>query len=88
MRDKIEETIREALPEAEVFVASDDGTHFAAVVVSPDFEGVPLVRQHQMVMKALRAEFDTERLHALQLKTFTPERWAAQQQAGGSLRVV
>ncbi|MEE2778181.1 MAG: BolA family transcriptional regulator [Acidobacteriota bacterium] len=87
MRDKIQETISGALPAARVVVASEDDTHFSAVVVSPDFEGLSRVRQHQMVMNALKAEFDTERLHALQLRTFTPEKWEAAQ-ATGPLQVV
>ena len=39
---------------------------------SPSFRGLSLVKQHQMVMRALQAEFDTERLHALELRTVTP----------------
>jgi acid stress-induced BolA-like protein IbaG/YrbA len=77
MKEEIAETLRRSLPQATVFVESEDGTHFSAVVVSPEFESMPLVRQHQTVMKALKADFDTERLHALQLRTFTPDAWAA-----------
>ena len=77
MQEDIATTIQRALPEAEVRIETQDGTHFAAIVVSPAFEGMPLVRQHQMVMKALKEEFDSERLHALQLKTLTPSKWQA-----------
>ena len=77
MQDKIAKLIKGTLPEAQVVVASDDGTHFSAIVISPSFEGLSLVKQHQLVMNALRADFDTERLHALQLRTFTPEKWVA-----------
>ena len=78
MTDLIVQTIRRALPDAQVFVDSPDGQHYQAVVVSPVFEGKPLVRQHQMVMKALSAEFDSNRVHAMQLKTMTPEQYRVQ----------
>ena len=73
--DAIRELIETGLPDASVEVMGDDGTHFAARVISASFEGQPLVRQHQAVMNALKDQFDTDRLHALQLKTFTPDRW-------------
>jgi stress-induced morphogen len=72
MKETIEATIRRAIPDASVRVDSPDGTHWTATVVSPSFAGMTLVRQHQMVMGALRAEFDAERLHALELRTMTP----------------
>jgi len=46
-------------------------THFAVAVVSPKFEGVPAVRRHQMVYKALAQELK-EGVHALSLSTKTP----------------
>jgi acid stress-induced BolA-like protein IbaG/YrbA len=78
MHANIEEAIRRAIPDAEVHIDTADGTHWSAVVVSPSFAGMSLVKQHQLVMGALRAEFDTERLHALQLRTLTPERFRAE----------
>jgi len=75
MKRTIEETIQRAIPDAEVHVETPDGTHWSAVVVAPSFAGMSLVRQHQLVMGALRAEFDSERVHALQLRTLTPDRW-------------
>jgi acid stress-induced BolA-like protein IbaG/YrbA len=72
MRETIEATIRRAIPDATVQVETPDGTHWSATVVSASFAGMSLVRQHQLVMAALRAEFDTERLHALELRTKTP----------------
>jgi acid stress-induced BolA-like protein IbaG/YrbA len=78
MKSMIEDTIRRAIPDAEVHVESADGTHWSAVVVSASFAGMSLVRQHQQVMAALRSEFDSERVHALQLRTLTPERFRAE----------
>jgi len=33
-----------------------------------------LVKQHQLVMKALKEAFEGD-VHAMGLKTFTPEKW-------------
>ena len=63
--------IREGLPEADVKVSGEDGTHFEAVVVCASFEGVPTIRRHRMVYATLGAKMGRE-IHALGLKTLTP----------------
>ncbi|MBF2097862.1 MAG: BolA/IbaG family iron-sulfur metabolism protein [Gloeomargaritaceae cyanobacterium C42_A2020_066] len=74
--DAVQTLIQEHLPDAQVIVKGD-GEHFEAVVVSPQFEGLSRVRQHQLVYGAVRAAMDSDRLHALALKTLTPQEWAA-----------
>lgn len=51
-----------------------DGTHFDAVIVSEDFEGKTLLERHKLVYSVL-GEAMKERIHALSLKTYTPEQW-------------
>jgi acid stress-induced BolA-like protein IbaG/YrbA len=51
-----------------------DGRHFEAVIVSPLFRGKPKVRQHQLVYAALGDRM-REDIHALSMKTLTPEEW-------------
>ena len=53
-----------------------DGHHWEAVIVSPAFEGLPKVRQHQLVYAAL-GERMREEIHALSMTTLTPAQWAA-----------
>ena len=55
---------------------SGDGRHFEAVVVSPLFRGLSKVRQHQLVYSAL-GERMREDIHALSMRTLTPEEWSA-----------
>ncbi|MDO9150304.1 MAG: BolA/IbaG family iron-sulfur metabolism protein [Methylotenera sp.] len=55
-------------------VLGDDGTHFEAVIVSPEFVGKPMVKQHQLVYAALGERMKAE-IHALSMKTLTPEAW-------------
>ena len=74
--DEVKKIIEAAVPNATVYVMDpmNDGQHLQAIVVSPAFEGLMLVKQHQMVMKPLK-EAMAARVHALGLKTFTPTKW-------------
>jgi acid stress-induced BolA-like protein IbaG/YrbA len=55
-----------------------DGQHFQALVVSGEFTGRTRVQRHQLVYAAL-GERMREEIHALSMRTLTPEEW----QAGG-----
>ncbi|KAB1188218.1 MULTISPECIES: BolA family protein [Haloferax] len=48
--------------------------HYAALVISPAFEGKSLVQQHQLVYDALGDHMTTD-IHAMELKTYTPEEY-------------
>jgi acid stress-induced BolA-like protein IbaG/YrbA len=71
--------ISAALPDAQVQVQdlTGGGDHYQAIVVSSQFEGKTLVQQHQLVYGALRSALATEAIHALALKTYTPQAWQA-----------
>ena len=71
----IEQSIRSGLACTHVEV-SGDGTHFDAVVVSEEFAGASRVRRHQLVYAALGDRMKEE-IHALSMRTLTPEEWAA-----------
>jgi acid stress-induced BolA-like protein IbaG/YrbA len=49
-----------------------DGQHFNAVIVSPAFEGKRLIQRHQIVYAALGDRM-REEIHALSMKTLTPQ---------------
>jgi stress-induced morphogen len=70
-----------AFPDAEIELVDLTGTkdHYQARVVSQAFEGKSPVEQHQLVYRALGDAMHGP-VHALALKTYTPERWA---KAGG-----
>ncbi|GAB3423576.1 hypothetical protein GCM10027435_29730 [Haloparvum alkalitolerans] len=76
--DLIEAGIEDCVARVETPRAPDEeheDAHFAAVVVSPAFEGEPLVQQHQRVYDAVGDEM-TESVHALEIKTYTPAAYA------------
>lgn len=76
--DEVARLIESDIEDAKATVTQPRGTHdddhLAAVVVSPAFEGESLVSQHQMVYDAL-GEYMTRDIHALELKTYTPEEY-------------
>lgn len=52
------------------------GTKFQALIVSPQFEGKPLLQRHRLVNSTLEEEMKI--IHAFQMKTLTPEQWEKQ----------
>lgn len=74
--DQIKSIIEAHIPGSTVHILDPmkDGQHLQALVISPVFEGMVLIKQHQMVMKPLKEALAGE-VHALGLKTFTPEKW-------------
>lgn len=75
--DEIERLIKEDLPDARVFVTDLTGTldHYSVVVVSSAFEGKLPIKQHRLVNGALAEPLHSGALHALQLKTLTPDEY-------------
>ena len=55
-----------------------DGRHWYATIVSSAFEGKRLIARHQQVYATLGTRMQTDEVHALSMKTFTPAEWAAQ----------
>ena len=77
--ESIKSQIESGMPCDLVHVEGDDGYHFNAIIVSADFRGKNMVRQHQMVYGALGDRMKQE-IHALSMKTLTPEQWAVSSQ--------
>jgi acid stress-induced BolA-like protein IbaG/YrbA len=77
--EDIQHMIKAALPDAHVAVAGNDGQHFEALIVSAAFAGKNLVQQHQMVYQALGANMRDAVIHALSLRTLTPEQFSVEQ---------
>ena len=77
--EELKMLIETAFADSHVEVTGD-GRHFSAVVVSEVFAGKNMIAQHRLVYAALGDRFDTEAVHALSLKTYTPRQWQALQQ--------
>lgn len=56
--------------------------HWQAIVVSPAFEGKRMMEQHKMIYALLESEIQSNEVHALTLKTYSPAEFA---KTGGAL---
>ena len=65
--------IKQKIADSEVFVENLKGDdHLQVTVISSEFNGLSLVKQHQLVYSALKEGLASEAIHALALKTETP----------------
>ena len=76
---QVEGMIKAQLPDAQVQVQdlTGGGDHYQVTVVSSQFADKGMVQQHQLVYGALQQAISSEAIHALALKTYTPEAWQA-----------
>lgn len=78
--DHIKQLISAGLP-CEHIALEGDGRHWFATIVSPAFEGKRLIQRHQQVYATLGNRMATDEVHALSMKTYTPQEWVTAQQA-------
>tara|TARA_A100001388_G_scaffold196153_1_gene148058 strand:+ start:2546 stop:2776 length:231 start_codon:yes stop_codon:yes gene_type:complete len=72
-KDDVINLITKKLPDSEVFVENFKGNdHLEVTVISSEFIGLSLIKQHKLVYSALKEELASETIHALALKTETP----------------
>ena len=65
--------ITKKLPNSQVFVENLKGNdHLQVNVIASEFIGLSLDKQHQQIYSALKEELASEAIHALALKTETP----------------
>ncbi len=88
-RERIENRLRDALAAERVEVVDEShlhaghegarggGGHFRAVIVSDRFAGQSAVERQRMVYAVLADEMKAE-IHALSMRTFTPDEWNQQ----------
>lgn len=75
--ETVRQLIADALP-CEQLDVQGDGRHWFATIVSSAFAGKRLIARHQMVYAALGERLQNDEVHALSMKTLTPEEWAQQ----------
>ena len=82
LREKLDATHVEVVDESHLHAghvgARDGGGHYRAVIVSEKFAGLNRVKAQQLVYGVVDDWMGGE-IHALSMKTFTPEGWAAQE---------
>ncbi|HET8696032.1 MAG TPA: BolA/IbaG family iron-sulfur metabolism protein [Gammaproteobacteria bacterium] len=74
--NEIAALIEKNLPDARAEVSTDGQGHYEATVISAAFAGKRSLQRHQLVYGTLGERVGRE-IHALAVKTFTPEEWQA-----------
>ena len=84
LTDQFQPQVLEVVNESHMHsVPPNSETHFKVVIVTDAFDGKRKVARHQQVYSALAAQLAGP-VHALALHTYTPEEWAAREQAPDS----
>ncbi len=76
---QVESYILKQLPQAQVLV-SGAGCDLEVIVISEQFSDLSLLKQQQAVLAGLSEPLADGRLHAVSVKTYTPQQWQAQRQ--------
>ena len=58
-----------------IVTVDGDGRHFNAIVISTMFAGKSRIEKQQLVYATLGDRIATGVIHAISIKTFTPEEW-------------
>jgi acid stress-induced BolA-like protein IbaG/YrbA len=72
--DEIKVLIESGIESAEVKVSGENGM-FDTIVVAEQFAGLTQVKKQQMVYATVKSQITNGELHALTIKTYTPDEW-------------
>jgi stress-induced morphogen len=75
--DNLRKRLEQLAPGTHVEITDLTGTqdHYQALIVSNAFQGKIMIDQHRLVLGLVQPEVDSGELHALTMKTYTPEQW-------------
>ncbi|MEE3330938.1 MAG: BolA family protein [Myxococcota bacterium] len=80
LAERLEASHAEVLDESHLHAghegAKSGGGHFRATLVSVRFEGLSRVAAQRLVYEMIDDEFQSGSIHALAMRTFTPQKWA------------
>ena len=74
---EIKQLIENGIADAQAFVTGEGGK-YEATVISPAFEGLSMLKEHQLVYATVNTQIASGELHALTIKAYTPEEWEQQ----------
>jgi len=73
---KIKDILKNKIKDSKIFIQDMNGNqdHFSIIAISSEFKNLSIINQHKLIYDALD-KFITKEIHALQIKTFTWEKW-------------
>jgi len=77
----IQAMIETGIPGA-IAKVSGDGCNASVIVISDAFEGLSLLKQQKLVYGTLGDNITNGTIHALTIKSYTPEQWETLQNKG------
>lgn len=72
---EIQSLLQQALPEAVHVAVEGDGGKFTVTVVHPDFDSLRPVARQQRIYAPLQSHIASGAIHAVSMRTHTPEEW-------------
>lgn len=72
--DQLKSIVEQQLSADEI-VTEGDGAHFAIRVISNEFEGLSSLKRQQKIYALVNEHIASGDIHALTIKTYTPEEW-------------
>jgi acid stress-induced BolA-like protein IbaG/YrbA len=72
----VEKIIKQQIENIEVKVQSD-GSHYQVIAIGDVFAGLSPVKKQQLIYGCLNPYIIDGTIHAVIIKTYTPEEWAA-----------
>ena len=70
--EEVQAKLEQGIEGSEV-VMEGDGCNCSAVIVSSAFDGLSLLQRQRLVLGLVKEEIRSGELHALSVKTFTPD---------------
>ena len=59
------------------FHIQGEGCNFQVIAIGERFDGLSAVKRQQLIYGALSSEIASGAVHAVSIKTYTPEQWAS-----------
>lgn len=75
---EVEKLIREKLDGVDVSVETD-GSHYQVTAIGKVFDGLNAVKKQQLIYGCLNQYIVDGTIHAVVIKTYTPEEWQSEQ---------
>ena len=72
--EEIKKLIEAGITDCQATVTGDGGK-YEATVVSPEFEGLTMLKEHKLVYATVNEHIASGALHALTIKAYTPSEW-------------
>lgn len=72
---EIEAILQQALPHTLIQINTNDQVHFEAIIVSEIFTGQSRLNRQRKIYSILNPFLQSGEIHALALRTLTPEEW-------------